>query len=105
MNRKNSNLKLAAPANFKPDTNPLTLDEVERIAESLAWTLAGGPDSDLALFLLLCRAFTYEEDRTEREHMLCAVEAKAGVLLPGFTRNLCAAAGEALDDLRKGGAA
>jgi hypothetical protein len=52
---------------------------------------------------LLCHAFTYELDHSEREYMLRAMEARLGAFLPGFDACQQADMQRQLELLRKGG--
>ncbi len=68
--------------------NPLTPAEAGALAFGLTNHL---PEPDeVARILLLCYAFTYEADMTEREQMLIAVEKALAVYLGGFSE-LCRA--------------
>jgi hypothetical protein len=91
------------PGAFAPGTNPLTREDAGRIADCITWGLLGESDDDISRLLLLCHAFTYERDLNAREAMLCAVEERIGVRVPGFDGLVATEMRRQLDVLRKGG--
>lgn len=83
--------------------NVLSREDAARLADRIMWRFYEDGD-ELAHFMLLLYAFTYEQDMGARESMLTATQEKAGPCMSPFDDMIHAEMERAYNELRKGGA-
>ena len=84
--------------------NPLTREDAARLADAIMWHFYDD-GNELAHFMLLLSAFTYERDLSAREGMLIAITEKAAPHMVPFDEMIRAEMERAYNDLRKSGKA
>jgi len=84
------------------DRNPLALREVRALAYDVA--LRGLEAEEARQLLVLFHAFTYEQDKANREGMLQQIKESFGWLFRSFDEAMCDEIRTALEAFRKGGA-
>jgi hypothetical protein len=84
------------------DHNPLALHEVRRLSYDVA--LRGLEAEDARSLLVLFHAFTYEQDKADRERMLQQIKESFAWLFPAFDDAVRGEICRAVESFREGGA-